>query len=242
MPSFERDGTVLYYEEYGRGFPLLTFAPGGMRSSIERWSSAPWDPRLELADDFRVIAMDQRNAGRSSAPVRASDGWPVYAADHAALLDHLGIERCHVLGGCIGGAFCLSLLHEAPKRVTAAVLQQPIGLGGDNRSAFHALFDDWANEIRQSQPGVQAGTWAAFREHMYGGDFVFSVSRKFVEDCATPMVVLMGNDLYHPEAISREIVALAPNAVLIERWKEPEHVPETVGRVRRFLLEHTPAG
>src|SRR5687768_6171871 len=102
MPSFERDGVTIHYEEQGTGFPLLLLAPGGMRSVIERWESAPFDPRKELSSDFRVIAMDQRNAGRSRAPVSASDGWQTYAQDQLALLDQLGIERCHLLGGCIG--------------------------------------------------------------------------------------------------------------------------------------------
>ena len=48
MPYFERDGVKLYYEETGEGFPLLLFAPGGMRSSIEFWDHSPFDPRKEL--------------------------------------------------------------------------------------------------------------------------------------------------------------------------------------------------
>jgi len=152
MPSFQRDGVTLYYEEHGNGFPLLLLAPGGMRSTLERWASAPFDPRTELCADFRVIAMDQRNAGRSSGPVTASDGWNTYAADQIALLDRLGIERCHLLGGCIGGAFCLSLIEAAPERIAAAVLQQPIGLAGGNREVFHELFDGWAEELKKSQP------------------------------------------------------------------------------------------
>src|SRR5688572_21294567 len=171
MPTFERDGATLHYEEYGEGFPVLLFAPGGMRSSIEFWERAPWDPRKELSADFRVIAMDQRNAGRSSAPVRAGDGWHVYTADHVALLDHLGIQRALILGGCIGGSFCLSLIHAAPDRVTAAVLQQPIGLSAENRSAFVAMFDGWAEEVGRTQ-GLDGVVLGAFRERMYGGDFV----------------------------------------------------------------------
>ena len=68
MPVFEHAGVSLYYEEYGSGYPLLLFAPGGMRSSIDFWRRSPFDPTAELAQDFRVIAMDQRNAGRSRAP------------------------------------------------------------------------------------------------------------------------------------------------------------------------------
>jgi len=75
---------------------------------------------------------------------------------------------------------------------------------------------------------------------MYDGDFVFNVSRDFVRGCQTPMLVLLGNDLYHPSETSREIVALAPNAELVERWKEPEAVAEAVRRVREFLRRHAP--
>ena len=58
--------------------------------------------------------------------------------------------------------------------------------------------------------------------------------------CAIPMLVLMGADLYHPTSTSREIVSLAPNAELIERWKDGDVVDEVVDRVRAFLREHTP--
>ncbi len=243
MPKLERDDVSIYYEEYGSpdAFPVLTFAPGGMRSSIHFWQKvAPWDPTRELARDFRVIAMDQRNAGQSVAPIRGSDGWPVYTADHLALLDHLRIERCHLVGGCIGGAFSLALIDAAPARVASAVLQQTIGLGPDNRAVFYKLFDDWAAELEATHSNVPASDWASFRENMYGGEFVFSVGPSAVRGLQTPLLVLLGNDVYHPSATSREVAALAAHAELVERWKDPETLPETVQRVREFLIAHTP--
>jgi hypothetical protein len=75
---------------------------------------------------------------------------------------------------------------------------------------------------------------------MYGGDFLFSVSRDFVKRCSTPLLVLLGNDMYHPEVTSRDIVALAPNATLIERWRELEHQAAAQAAVTRFLATHTP--
>ena len=35
MPTFKRGDVTLYYEEFGSGYPILLFAPGGMRSSME---------------------------------------------------------------------------------------------------------------------------------------------------------------------------------------------------------------
>jgi len=240
MPTFQRQGVSLYYEESGIGYPVVLFAPGGMRSTIAFWSRSVWNPIEALSSTFRVIAMDQRNAGRSTAPITADDGWHSYTEDHMALLDHLGIEHCHVLGGCIGGPYCLGVMAAAPNRVSAAVLQQPIGFDGENRPAFYEMFDGWANELRSSRTNVADAAWSAFRQNMYGGDFVFNVSRDFVRNCRIPMLVLLGNDRYHPSVTSREIAELAPNAELIERWKEPDVVQQTIARVRAFLIRHTP--
>ncbi|MCZ6617622.1 MAG: alpha/beta hydrolase, partial [Gammaproteobacteria bacterium] len=204
MPIFERGDTTIYYEEQGSGFPVLLIAPGGMRSAIPFWKSAPWNPIEQLAADYRVIAMDQRNAGQSTAPVRATDSWHVYTEDQLALMDHLSVDRFHVAGMCIGGPYCMGLVQAAPERVAAVVLLQTIGLF-ENREAFFAMFDDWAQDLKPTRPEVAESDWGNFRQSMYGGDFLLNVSREFVAGCRTPLLVLCGKDLYHPEAISREI-------------------------------------
>ena len=78
MSVFEKDGTSIYYEEAGEGPAILLIAPGGMKSSIQAWSAAPWNPLDELQGSFRVIAMDQRNAGKSKGTIDAEDGWHSY--------------------------------------------------------------------------------------------------------------------------------------------------------------------
>ncbi len=237
MPYFVSDNVRIYYEESGSGFPVLLIAPGGMKSALGLWGNAPWHPVEQLSGEFRTIAMDQRNAGRSSAPVAAGDSWHVYTEDQLGLMDELGIGRFHVVGMCIGGAYAMSLIEAAPDRVASAVMFQPIGLQ-DNRPAFHAMFDNWAQELQQVRDDVARDDLEAFRKTMYGGDFLFSVSRDFARGVATPLLVLLGNDLYHPAVISRELVALARNAELIERWKEPEHRDAAKARVLAFLREH----
>ncbi|HVA67691.1 MAG TPA: alpha/beta hydrolase [Candidatus Binataceae bacterium] len=236
MPKFERNGISLHYEEYGSGHPLLLFAPGGMRSSIEFWHRSPFDPTVEFAPEFRVIAMDQRNAGDSRAPVGAGDGWETYTSDHLALLDHLGIQRSHIMGGCIGSSYCLGLIKLAPARISAAVLQNPIGLSPENRPAFIEMFDGWAADLKKRRSDIpnDAGL-AEFRDRMYGGDFVFSVTRDFVRSCRTPMMILAGDDLYHPAAIAQEIAELAPHADLVMKWKTPDAVQAAVAKTREFL-------
>ena len=239
MPSFRNGAINIHYEESGPAdaFPLLLIAPGGMKSAIPFWANAPWNPIEHLSSDFRVIAMDQRNAGQSSAPVTAADSWASYVEDQLGLMDHLGAERFAVAGMCIGGAYGMGLIEAAPERVAAAVLFQPIGLE-NNRDAFYQMYDGWADELKPQRPEVDESAWAAFRENMYGGDFLFNVSREFTASVTTPLLVLKGNDIYHPEAISREVVELAANAELIEDWKEGDAVDSARQKVTAFLKAH----
>jgi len=213
MPQFERGGVSIYYEVHGEGFPILLLAPGGMRSTVGFWERMPFNPISELASSFRVIAMDQRNAGRSTAPISAADGWSSYAADQAALLDHLGIQRCHLMGGCIGSSYVLGLVQRlGAARVAAAVLQNPIGLSDSNRRVFRNMFSEWAKELRDTRPEIDENDLDAFGTSMFNAEFVFSVPRDFVRSCPVPLLVLPGNDDFHPTATAREIADIAPEA------------------------------
>jgi len=186
-----------------------------------------------------VIAMDQRNAGQSTAPVSGDDGWPTYTADQLALMDHLGCDRFAVAGMCIGGSYIMALAEAAPERVAAGIVFQTIGLD-QNREAFYDMFDDWAKELRVTMPEVPDHAWETFKANMYGVDsFLFTADADQTRACTTPLLVLLGNDLYHPESSSRLLAELAPNATLIENWKEPEHVPAAMTAVEQFLDAHT---
>ena len=240
MASFERGDATIHFDVEGDGFPVLLIAPGGMRSANELWLNMPWNPRT-LADEHLVIGMDQRNAGRSTAPVSADDGWSTYADDQLALLDHLGIDRCHIVGMCIGGPYIAGLLRLAPQRIAAAVLLQPVGIepDGSNRAAFHEMFDAWSSDHDTRRDDVAPSTWRSFRSNMWDGDFLLTADREAVAAMTTPMLVAMGNDLYHPESTSREIAALAPNATLVERWKDGADLAAFDAVVRDFLRANT---
>ena len=183
--------------------------------------------------------MDQRNAGQSQAKVADDDGWHTYAADHLALMDHLGYRRFLVMGACIGGSFDLTLCQIAPERIAAAVLMNPIGLH-ENRETWEAGIRNYAEVVRRRDPSIAMETIRSFGDNMFGGDFVFSVDCDFVRRCPTPLFLMPGNDTPHPAATSAEIARLAPNIEVHADWDGADHRDESIRRVCDFLARHAP--
>ena len=248
MPTLAIPAGHIHYEVHGTGYPVLLFAPGFLSSRIERWSANPakpgepqdWlDPVAAIADEITLIALDVRYAGQSRARLGPQDDWSSYTQDHLALLDHLGIAQCHVMGACIGVSFAYALAAARPGLVSALVLQNPIGLSGENRSALGHEFQVWSNEVR-NWPQIDAALLPAFGQRMFGNDFIFSVSRAFVRDCGIPALLMPGNDLVHPASVSDEL-ARAPRTEVLSPWKGTDLREGAMARVRDFLLAHRPA-
>jgi hypothetical protein len=119
------------------------------------------------------------------------------------------------------------------------VLQNPIG-HADNRDVFTNLVQTWADGIREERPEIEERILSRFGNNMFGGDFVFSVSRHFVRQCQTPLLVMPGDDPPHPRAIGEEIIELAPNVEALRQWKGPEYLQTAIERVSAFLDRHKP--
>jgi pimeloyl-ACP methyl ester carboxylesterase len=242
MPEFTRGDVTIHYEEQGSGFPVLLFAPGLMRSSLDRWYTSDLKPFDILADGYRVIGMDQRNAGSSKAPIAAEHGWADYAQDAIGLIDHLGLDRLALWGRCIGPSFALKVLEqlgEQRSRVSAFIDQAPIGLNRINRGHYMFGFYQWAEELPHgtfAEPVSVDPVAASVCENFFGTDFVFSVTREFVQSLDTPTLVLPGRDLAHPEDVALETARLAPRAQLHERWYDD--LPTAAAAVRSFLDAH----
>jgi pimeloyl-ACP methyl ester carboxylesterase len=248
MPMFKRADAELHYELHGKGFPILLYAPGGLKSQLDYWKAspadpgqaAPWmDPMIALADRFTVIGMDQRNAGKSVADVKPDHGWHTFAEDHFALMDHLGFDKFFVMGGCIGGSYCFEAIEHDAKRIAGAVLQNPIGMW-ENRDTWDAAVKGYSETVRGRDPSISQATIDSFGRNMFGGDFVFSVTRDFVKNCRTPLFLQPGTDKPHPAKTSEEIANLAPNLEVQKDWRGPTHLQESIKRVRAFLDKHTP--
>ena len=115
MPSIDRNGVPTYYEDTGSGPPVV------MGHSI-LCSGDMWMYQVpKLAENYRVINIDQRGHGRS---VPATDPYDLHdmVQDFVAVMDHLAIEKAVWAGLSMGGMVAMHAAIMAPDRVSALIL------------------------------------------------------------------------------------------------------------------------
>jgi pimeloyl-ACP methyl ester carboxylesterase len=249
MGVFEKGTVRIHFEEAGSGFPLLVIPGGGLNSTILNLKeSLPFNPMEEFKAEYRCITADLRNAnaGQSSGPLEAERPWDAYTDDHLGLMDHLGIDKFLVLGFCIGGPMIWNLLKRAPDRIVAAVLAQPSGSRPEMRDLFYENnMKGWGPALIARRGDITMEMVDKFLTRMYrtNPDFVFTVTRDFVRNCQTPVLILPDDIAAHPYAVAMEAAMLAPKAeVSVFPWKEPkERIPLAVRQIHSFLRAHRPA-
>jgi pimeloyl-ACP methyl ester carboxylesterase len=248
MRFYEKGPVRIRFEEHGSGFPLLLIAGGGLNSTLAGLARGPFNPIAEFKGEYRCIAADLRNAsgGQSTGPLEIDRPWDSYTDDHLGVLDQLGVSRFMVMGFCIGGPFVWNLIKRAGDRVVAAVLAQPSGFRPEQPTLFYDNnISGWAPELIKRRPDVTMETAEKFLTKMYrtNADFVFTVTRDFVRNCQTPVLILPDDIPAHPYAVAMEAAMLAPRAeVSMFPWKEPkERIPLAVRQIRSFMRAHRPA-
>jgi esterase len=122
MSQITVNGVTLYYEEHGRGDPILCIH--GTGSSTELWRK----PAVELAEHGRALIYDRRGFGRSERPEPLVTQFHLHAADAAALLDELGAAPAVVIGRSYGGEIAADLALRYPDRVRALALLEGGGM------------------------------------------------------------------------------------------------------------------
>ena len=245
---YEKGAVRIRYEEAGSGFPLLLIAGGGLNSTKDRLPGSPFNPIEEFKGEYRCIYADLRNAntGESSGPLEIDRPWDSYTDDHLGLMDHLGIDKFMVLGFCIAGPFIWNLLERAPNRVVAAVPAQPVGFRPEMPNVMYDnSMTGWGLELVKRRPEITMDMVEKVLTRMFrpNADFVFTVTRDFVRNCRTPVLVLPDDSPAHSYAVAMECAMLAPKSeVSLYPWKEPkERIPLAVRHIRSFLRAHRPA-
>ena len=246
-----------YSDTGGRGVPVVfVHAATGSRRV--------WEYQLPAftAAGYRVITYDRRGFGRSTIdPAGPQPG--IGADDLLALVNHLGLDRIHLVGTAAGGIVALDFAVSFPQRLRSLVVANSIGgvqdedyleLGRRLRPApFNALPPDvrelgpsyraanaagtarWLELERQSRPeGTQPPT-QTFRNRL-----TFSL----LETIAVPTLLLTGDaDLYAPPAVLRLFAARIKNAESIivpevghsTYWEQPDIFNQ---KVLEFIRKH----
>jgi pimeloyl-ACP methyl ester carboxylesterase len=115
--STTRDGVRVYFEEYGRGEPIvLAYGIGG--------NLGMWEPNIEeLSAEHRLILWEPRGHARSDSPEDPRKvTFAQWVWDLHDLMDHLGLERAIVGGLSLGGGIATRFTLAHPERVRALLV------------------------------------------------------------------------------------------------------------------------
>ncbi|MEX2558198.1 MAG: alpha/beta fold hydrolase [Actinomycetota bacterium] len=115
MPYTNSSGAKIWWEEEGRGEPLLLIMGTGY--TLETWHRV----RPLLAERHRLILFDNRGVGRSEVPEGPYEIGQM-AADAVAVLNAAGARVSHVVGAWLGGAIAQELALAYPERIRSLVL------------------------------------------------------------------------------------------------------------------------
>jgi 3-oxoadipate enol-lactonase len=191
----EANGARLYYEVYGEGEPLLLIAG----SCVNHLWYAKQIP--VYAEEFQVIAFDNRGMGQSSLPEGVDQTIALLADDAAALLDALGVDSAHVYGHSMGGAIAQEMALRHPEKVRSLILAGASPGGSQAVPAQEAA-------LAASVEGCITGdiTTPGVLENLFSPDYLVEHRSSFIE-----LVHHLAPDYpaASPEAIAAQLAAAA---------------------------------
>ena len=150
------DGITTRYEVMGSGPPLLMYAPAGFDATLEKWRTQGVYAKIKLLDHlpkhYTCIVFDRRECGQSGGRVEHLT-WAHYVTQGKGLIEHLGFQRAHIMGGCMGccPVAVFGVMH--PEMVQSMILYWPVG-GAKYRLSSHRRFAEHLGFVQQS--GLEA--------------------------------------------------------------------------------------
>ena len=175
MPIAIIDGITTRYEVVGSGPPLLMFAPGGFDATVEKWSALGVYAKIKLLEHlpkaYTCVLFDRRECGQSGGRVERVT-WSHYVAQGRGLLDHLGITRAHIMGGCMGCSPVAAFGVAYPQATLSVILYWPVGgakyrINGHQRFATHLAYVQQHGLAAVAE--LAAGSGKSFGEDPRGG-------------------------------------------------------------------------
>jgi 3-oxoadipate enol-lactonase len=227
MPIFESAGASLYFERHGEG-PALVLAHG------IGGNHAAWFQQIPvLSQSYEVITFDHRGFGRSSDADERGRG--AFADDLAAILDHLQVQRCVLIGQSMGGGTCVGFAARHPQRVAALVLadtiqglaeppevQRIMAAARQQNAPLTQLERVLSDATRAQRPAMatlysQIAGFNARDRHNLGGEFAPLLDPQALGSLGFPTLFIVGADdrLFPPTAVLA-LQAHVPNSFYVE--------------------------
>jgi 3-oxoadipate enol-lactonase len=238
MPyAVSTDGTRIHYQSFGRPRAPSVLMIQGLGTDKHGWDLQ----RYVFAMRYRVIAFDNRGAGRSDKPF-STYSLEQMADDAVAVLDAVGVDRAHVMGASMGGVIAQILAIRSPERVLSLTLACT---ACRNFAWRRELLGSWATTATEQGVAAmsrRAARWVigprSFRRlspalgwlgpigmtrtsHGFVAQVraILSIDESLVDLLATinaPTLVIVGNqDILTPRGDSEEIADRIPNAELV---------------------------
>ena len=248
------DGISTRYEIRGKGPPLLMFSPGGFDATLDKWTTIASYSRVRLLHHlercFQCIVFDRRETGESGGRVEIVT-WTHYVRQGFGLLEHLGITRAHVMGGCMGCSIAIAFGVAHPEATQSLLLWWPVGgaryrINSQRRFAEHVAFvtqHGLAAVVALAKTGEQSfgqdprgGPWVAVLRRDDG--FALAYARQGV-DGYVQLVSDIGRTLVDrdtaPGANAEDLLRLQIPALIV-----PGHDASHATSAARYLEECLP--
>ncbi len=152
MPFVQAAGIDTRYEIMGDGPALLMYAPGGFDARIEQWTELGVYERIKLLDHlprhYRCILFDRRENGQSGGRVERIT-WDHYVRQGIGLLNTLGVDKAHIMGGCMGCCPVAAFGVAHPERTLSMVHYWPVG-GAKYRISGHRRFESHLKFVEEN--------------------------------------------------------------------------------------------
>jgi pimeloyl-ACP methyl ester carboxylesterase len=177
--TLDADGVKIAYFVQGEGEPVI-LVHGWLSSAGINWllpgtSSA-------LAEEFQVVALDIRGHGQSDKPTDEEAYGPELVDDIERLMDHLGIEKAHIVGYSMGGMIAAKFIVKHPDRVYSGTLG---GMGWmKDGGAAQWFFSQIGKNDKDAKAHVVCGRSLA----------KLALSEAEIKSIQVPMKVLIGAD------------------------------------------------
>jgi len=259
--SFDSNGVKIHYRVEGQGEPVVLIHGFAVNGSFQ-WTV----PGITgaLAKDYRVIVLDNRGHGKSDKPHDPKMYGKEMQEDVVRLLDHLKIDKAHIVGYSMGGFITLKLVAAHPERVLSATA------GGAGYS--HDLDERFMNELSDSlEQGkgfgplmarlIPAGDPKPTEENLQAINKMLSsmndtkalaavirgmrgleVKEEDLKDSKTPILALIGDKDPLKKGVD-EMKGKTPNLEIVE-IKGADHMnafgrPEFIRSLKDFLAKHS---